>query len=487
MTIESTAPRAGWHRAFDALLEEHEYAVDQIDGKLPPDLTGTLYRIGPGKWQVGGTLLDHIFDGDGMVSQFTFDGRSIRFRNRYVRTEHFKHGATSNTIRYRGVGTQRPGGMLANIGRRPANVANTNVAFHADKLLALWELGRPHRLDPDTLETLGEYDFDGALRFLGAFSAHPKWDPATGEMFNFGMEVVPSPRLHCYKVDRRGRLSRFASVPLWDLPWNHDMALTQKHMVFALDPLIPNIRKILLANCTFTDALEYRPDKGTRFVLVPRSGGKPRIVEHDALMHFHLTHAFEDGTDTVVDLVLFDDWDELRRELCEFRTRFSTLPSSRLMRYRITPSGKVIEQQLSPYPGEFPQYDWRVTTRRHRYTFLAGRTTATGGYDSVLKIDHDSGNTAQHHVGDGDYVGEPIFVPRTPDAAEDDGWLLAVNYHAAEHRSQLLVLDAADLDRAPLAVAQLPHHIPLGFHGTFTRRIAAPGSPIPRPDDLPTL
>ena len=107
-------------------------------------------------------------------------------------------------------------------------------------------------------------------------------------------------------------------------------------------------------------------------------------------------------------------------------------------------------------------------------------------YDTALKIDHHTGAVSGHHLGEGGYLGEPLFVPRTPDAAEDDGWLLAVNYDAAEHRSQLVVLDAADLDRGSLAVAHLRHHIPFGFHGTFTRRVAAPGAPIPHPDALPT-
>jgi all-trans-8'-apo-beta-carotenal 15,15'-oxygenase len=174
-------------RAYAPLLEEFDYRIDEIEGELPKDLTGTLHRIGPGKHQVGRTLLHNVFDGDGMVSQFTLDGSSVRFRNRYVRTKHFNHGLRSNRIKYRGVGTQIPGGPLANFLRLPGNVANTNVVHHDGELLALWELGKPHRLHADTLDTLGEYDFGGRLGYLGAFSAHPKWDPDSGEMYNFGL------------------------------------------------------------------------------------------------------------------------------------------------------------------------------------------------------------------------------------------------------------------------------------------------------------
>ncbi|WP_200841831.1 carotenoid oxygenase family protein [Actinomadura sp. K4S16] len=480
------ADRADMARIFAPLMHEHDYVIDQIDGELPSGLTGTLYRIGPGKWEVGRTLMHHLFDGDGMVSQFAFDGRSVRFRNRYVRTPQFKHGMVSSAPSHPGVGTPLPGGFWANFvkGKGPANVANTGVALHADRLLALWEGGPPHRLDPDTLETLGAYDFDGRLRgALKAFSAHPKWDPVTGEMFNFGQDFTPLPSLNCWKVDRHGRLRRLARVRMLKMPWNHDVALTTEHMVFVLDPYMVDLRTMFGGGASVFDAIRHRPEKGTRFVLVPRNGGPARIVEHESLVHVHVANAFEDGTDTVVDLVLFDDFEAIRRDLSEFRTRFTDLPSSRLMRYRITPAGRVIETQLSDTPGEFPQYDWRRSTRRHRFTYMTGRTGPSGEYDTILKVDSDTGHTQAHDAGPGTYVGEPIFVPRAPDSAEDDGWLLTVVYLAAEHRSRLTILDARDL--APVANLHLPHHLPFGFHGTFTSRVADPGAPIPHPDRLP--
>lgn len=483
MPLPATTPDMG--QIFAPLMHEHDYVIDHIDGALPAGLTGTLYRIGPGKWEVGRTLMHHLFDGDGMVSQFAFDGRSVRFRNRYVRTPQFKQGMVSRKLRSPGIGTALPGGFWSNFvkGKGPANVANTGVALHADRLLALWEGGPPHRLDPDTLETLGLHDFDGRLRgALRSFSAHPKWDPATGEMFNFGQDFTPLPSLNCWKVDRRGRMTRLARVRMLNMPWNHDVALTTRHMVFVLDPYMVDLRT-MLSGAPMFDAIQHRQEKGTRFVLVPRNGGPARVVEHDALVHVHVANAFEDGTDTVVDLVLFDDFAAIRRDLAEFRTRFADLPPSRLMRYRITANGRVIETRLSDRPGEFPQYDWRRSTRPHRYTYMTGRTGPSGEYDSVLKVDNDTSHTQVREMGPHTYVGEPIFVPRTPDSAEDDGWLLTVVYLAAEHRSQLTILDARGLEQ--VAALHLPHHLPFGFHGAFTSRVAEPGAPIPHPDRLP--
>jgi all-trans-8'-apo-beta-carotenal 15,15'-oxygenase len=277
-------------------------------------------------------------------------------------------------------------------------------------------------------------------------------------------------------------LSQLASVPMLDLVWNHDFALTPNHLVFVLDPIQPNIRKVVLATHSLVDSLQFQPRKSTRFLLVPRDGGKPRIVEHEALLHFHLTNAYEDGTDTVIDLVRYGDWDELRAGTNSLRN--SRLPDTRLMRYRISATGRVTEQQLAPHSVEFPQYDWRRSTRRHRYTYLTGRTSPVRMHNTILKIDHDGGAVIGCDFGESS-VGEPLFVPRTPTAGEDEGWLLLVNHKLAEHRSQLVILDAQDLDRGPVATAWLSHHIPWGFHGTFTRRVAAIGAPVPSAPSRP--
>jgi all-trans-8'-apo-beta-carotenal 15,15'-oxygenase len=107
-------------------------------------------------------------------------------------------------------------------------------------------------------------------------------------------------------------------------------------------------------------------------------------------------------------------------------------------------------------------------------------------HNTIFKIDHQTGESDGFDFGDSS-VGEPLFVPHTPTAGEDEGWLLLLNHQLTEHRSQLVVLDARNLSRGPLATAWLTHHIPWGFHGTFTHRIAQPGAPMPQLGALPTL
>ena len=45
-----------------------------------------------------------------------------------------------------------------------------------------------------------------------------------------------------------------------------------------------------------------------------------------------------------------------------------------------------------------------------------------------------------------------------------------IEFNAKENRSNLVILDALNVSNGPIAVAQLPHRVPYGFHGWFENR-----------------
>ena len=67
----------------------------------------------------------------------------------------------------------------------------------------------------------------------------------------------------------------------------------------------------------------------------------------------------------------------------------------------------------------------------------------------------------------GDATSEPVFVPRSADAPEGDGWLLATIWRAAENRSDLAVFNATDVDCGPVATVELAGRVPFGLHGNW--------------------
>jgi len=78
-----------------------------------------------------------------------------------------------------------------------------------------------------------------------------------------------------------------------------------------------------------------------------------------------------------------------------------------------------------------------------------------------------SGDTSLWRPQPGDYAGEPVFVPRSAGAKEGDGWLLTVVYRGSQNRSDLVVLEALNVSRGPVAVVHLSHRVPAGIHGNW--------------------
>jgi all-trans-8'-apo-beta-carotenal 15,15'-oxygenase len=444
---------------------EHDYLVDEIDGTLPTELAGTLYRNGPGRWEDHtGRPLHHLFDGDGMLSAFTIGSSGVRYRNRYVRTKHFQGRSGVSHM-----GTAAPGGWPANIGRLPPNLANTNVVEHAGHLYALWEGGPPHEIDPDTLETIGPTRFGGELRWLGSYSAHPSFCPSSGAMFNFGVELVPRPHLRIYRTNRRGRLRHFRSTPLPYPAMVHDFAITERHLVFLVSPIIPDARAVTLGLAPMGDTLRYRPERGSVFLLIPRDGGRIRRIEHSAVLQFHLSNAFDDRGDVVVDAVTYPDGTLLER-IARFHTSTLDDAPSMFTRFRITASGRVVTEPLSDSPCEFPRHHPAHEGRPHRYAYVNTRRRLRAFYDSVTKLDLAAQTELTWTASEpGNSFCEPVFTPRPGADAEDDGWLLTVEYQAAQRTSRLVVFDAADPTTGPIVTAQLKGHIPQGFHGSFSQ------------------
>ena len=453
-----------------AVGEYDDVLIKDISGVIPEALRGTLYRNGPARWEAGGFYARHLFDGDGMVSKFVLDGGTLRYRNRYVRTPKFRAEEKDRGRRVRVMGTNIPGGPLRNIGRIPADRANTNAVYHGDHLLALSDDGRPWDIDPDTLKTLGRYSFGQPM--LSTFSPHPKIDPRTGEMFNFGLTVPPVPRpgalaaLRCYRTDASHRLHTIATVPLPRVYINHDFGLTERYLVFVIDPLhVKHPIRMGLGLLDANAATVHEADLGSLVLLVPRDGGPVRRFAIPAIAKAHVNNAFDDGGDVVIDVVRYDDWNALSAMLCNFRDH-EAFKGGVLSRIRLTTADHAVVEDICTLYSEFPMHDWRRTGAPYRFSYLVyGDGLHRAG---IAKVDNDTGQQWHHDLVPDDFPGEPIFVPRSPDAAEDDGWLLVINYLAAEHRTALVILDARDVEAEPVAVARLPHHFMPGFHGMFT-------------------
>jgi len=434
----------------------------EVAGAIPRELNGTYYRNGPNPaFEPPGRY--HWFDGDGMIHAITLGDGRASYRNRYVSSK----GLQDERAAGRGIHT----GLLdLNPSEAPSfkNTGNTNIVWHAGRLLALMEAAFPTRMRPDTLETLGEFDFDG--RLIGAMTAHPKMDPETGEMLFFGYSPFP-PFLQYHVADRSGALVRSEVI---DVAWPsmiHDFAVTKDHVIFILCPLVFSFENMAQRGGAFS----WEPERGTRLGVMPRTGGNAdvRWFETEASYVFHPMNAFAENDEIVLDVARYGRLDFMTTQGVD-NLDYRDDNAARMHRWRIDlrAGGGVKSTPLDDTTAEFPRIDERRLGRRHRFGYTAAREPELNGgarpvWSAIRKYDLERGTAETRRFGAGNGVGEPLFVPRTATSAEDDGWVLVLVYDQGRNASDFYVLDARDVAGEPVARVTLPHRVPYGFHGNW--------------------
>jgi carotenoid cleavage dioxygenase len=431
-----------------------------VTGAIPRDLNGTYFRNGPNPaFEPMGRY--HWFEGDGMIHAITLrDGRA-HYRNRYVGSAGLAEERAAGRAVFPGFFDMEPGEAP-----RLKNTGNTNIVWHAGKLLALMEAALPTRMDPKTLETLGEWDFGG--RLFGPMTAHPKMDPETGEMLFFGYSPFP-PYLQYYVADRTGALVRTEVI---DVPWPsmiHDFAITRDHVIFIHCPLVFSFENLRERGGPFT----WEPERGTRLGVMPRSGGNAdvRWFETDSCYVFHPMNAFSEGDEVLLDVARYERLDFMSPESSR-DPAWRDQNAARMHRWRIDlRGGSVRSTPLDDMIAEFPRVDERLLGRKHRFGYIAARDPSDDVslpvFPVVRKYDLERGTTETRRFGAGNGSGEPLFVPRHDAAAEDDGYVLALVYDHVRNASAFHILDARNIAGEPVATVHLPHRVPYGFHGNW--------------------
>ncbi|CCH33254.1 carotenoid oxygenase family protein [Actinosynnema sp. NPDC047251] len=459
-------------RAGFTSLDREVVAELAVRGELPPWLSGTLVRNGPAKFESGDRSLRHWFDGQAMLHRFAFGGGRVSYRNRFLQTPSLKSLRDNGKIAFAEFATDPCRSIFARLfARSEVNVnANVNVVLGDDRDWALTETPIAVRFDPETLATVGLTDPDDTIAGQ-VTTAHPHVAPLTGDLVNY---VLKFGRRSLYQLYRqRGATREPLATLATDRPgYLHSFAITERHVVLAIFPLVVNPLSFLLRGRPFIENYRWRPELGTRFVVFSQQDGS--VVADgrtDAFFAFHHINAYDEDGRVVVDLCAYPDSSVVDALYLDRVRGNADLPLAHPTRYTVDlADGAVRSRRLADEALELPRISYRPHNGRdYRYAYGVG--AHGGGRDDFLnqlvKVDVRSGRTWTWHEP-GRYPGEPVFVA-VPDARDEDGGvLLSVVLDSAAGRSCLLVLDAATFTE--LARAEVPHAIPFGFHGQFAAR-----------------
>lgn len=457
---------------FDAV--EASYPIAGATGTIPAWLRGSYYVNGPARFERAGQRLKHWLDGDGMVCALNFTADGVRFTNRFVQTTKLKEEDAAGRFLFRGFGTSFEGDRLR---RKVMLEPPINVSVHhwGGRLLAFGEQGVPIELDAATLETKGEYDFNGSLNEVSPFAAHVKADPVTGNLLNFGVSFsAKDPMLNVYEFDPTGELIRRRRHPMGDQHSLHDFGFTANRVVFYLSPLLMDFERFFSDNVSVMESLNWQPEKGARLLVAPRSDKTiPAFtVEIEPRYCLHLINCFEAEGAITVDVLEMDA--PVYYEYQTIPDLFSNAPRCYAARYVIDLETKSLRtKQTLPYDlcPDFPAIDpHRTGQATHEFWMLGIGAYGEQGrkfFDQVVRGSFATGGvTDGWTVPYGEYLGgEPVYVPNPSNHRE--GVVIVQHLIPAQNEAKFEILNAWNLAAGPIATLPLNHLIHAGFHSSF--------------------
>ena len=451
-----------------------ELAIDrlEVEGELPADMNGLYVRNGPNAFYPPDWRY-HAYDGDGMLHAVRFDRGQASYRNRWVRTAGLREEQAAGRALWKGI-------KELHRGDRPdeplKNTSNTDVKYHAGRLITMWyRSGMPYAVDPDTLETLGTADFDGALTRI---SAHSRPDEHTGELLWFDYDTKPPyMRYGVIGPDRKARHEIEIPLPGPRLP--HDMAVTPNYTILHDFPMLLDEQAWKLGRYK----VNFRVDMPTRFAVVPRYGQASEIRWFEAKPTYmlHVVNAWEESGPQGDEVVMVGtpyrlyeddqgrpDARRLERTI-HFRQRDFWLYEWRFNLKTGRTSERVIDDTLN---GEFPVINSAWQGRRTRVSYHA--VFPYGGKEEVrftglARVNHETGAFVHLSAGPNGFYNEPGFAPRDQAVAEDDGYVVTYAWNPIKNRSEVQVFDAreSEFGRGPIARVIMPRRVPNGFHATY--------------------
>jgi carotenoid cleavage dioxygenase len=459
----------------------------EVEGEIPAEIDGAFFRAVPDNAHAPMFEDDIALNADGMISRFHFENGHVDYDIRYVETERYlaeKQARRALFGRYRNPFTDDP--SVAGVDR---TLANTTPVWHGGRLFMTKEDGRGYEVNPHTLQTIGKWDYYGALK-SETFTAHPRVDPITGELFFFGYEAggLCSRDIAYGIADAEGNL---VSEQWFEQPYCgtiHDFVITQKYAIWPIFPTTADLDRLKAGGAHWAHQQEVE----SWIAIMPRYGKVEEmrwIKGPPGVSAFHEVNAYDDGDLVHIDMCLTDtNAFSFMREAGGIQREQQSLQGA-VTRWTIDMSKaepEIEERPLGP-PGDLPRLadaDQGRPYNRAWYVSMnpQGGPPMVGGpvgvnFNALVRLEPGNGRVTLMGVPPGAAISEPVHVP-----AEDPthgGWLLSVvdipngplgQSAPHDYSSELWIVEADNVEKGPVAKVRTGLALRSQVHGSWVSR-----------------
>jgi carotenoid cleavage dioxygenase-like enzyme len=452
---------------FDEIVADNLKVI----GEIPKDINGSYVRNGPNpRYEPQGHY--HWFDGDAMLHAIQLENGEATYRNRWIRTANFKEEEAAGKSLWQGLMGRISANMNCpwNRGVPLKDTANTAVAFHNGQLLAGWYMcGDLYEIDPVTLETKGIENFNNTLSSKAM--AHVKVDENANEMMFFDYELTGS-YLAYGVINGSGEVKHFTKVPTPGPRIPHDMGITENYSILMDLPLIYDLELMAKIGKAVP---AFKRDMPSRFGVIPRFGdaSEVRWFEAAPCYIYHTINCWEEGDEIIMDCCITPNpvpqKDLPKGTSAVVRLNTYLRLNAFLHRYRFNlKTGETKESRLDDLGTEFPLMNSRYLGKKSKYAYNQRlELSKTLRFDGIVKYNTEKGTSVTHEYGKNKYGSESPFIPKPNAQDEDDGYVISFVTDAVENTSEVIILDAKNMEKEPLARIILPQRVPLGFHACW--------------------
>jgi len=458
--------------------QANEINIDRLplQGTVPAWLTGTLVRNGPAKFEVGQQSYRHLFDGLAMLHSFSFHDGQVSYANKFLRSPAYQKATETGKISYSEFATDPCRSIFQRVisffvSQGSSHNACVNLTKLADRFVAMTETPMTVEFDLQTLETIGLLGYDNHIK--GQFTtAHPHYDASQAAGINYVLNFSRKSSYNLYRIPAGSKEQvLIGSIPVSEPAYMHSFGMTEQYIILAEFPFVVNPVRLMLSGKPFIENYRWKAEQGTRFLVMDKETGQViKRYTTDAFFAFHHINAFEKEGQLIVDISAYQDatvvhalyLDRLRQK------NGPEVPPSQFRRYYLPLDGNSATYELlSEEQIELPRINYsRYNAREYRYAYGASSNNARA-YDflnQLVKVDVQH-KTSKTWFEEGTYPGEPVFVASPQATAEDDGIILSVVLDGKTGNSFLLILAADNFSE--IARANVPQHVPFGFHGQY--------------------